>query len=551
MARYTILNMENLMTYVDAIYDKKTETVYVVERVGEDRIYKQFPAEHTFYYNDPAGKYRNLWNNPVSKYSTRSSTTFRKELGSRKHLTTYESDINPTARCLENFYSNRPLPNLHTVFLDIEVDWSLERGFAPPDDPFNLVTAISLYLNWCDKLVTLAIPPKSLSMEEANNIVKEMDNTFLFEKEEDLLLNFLDLLEDADCITGWNTEGFDLPYLVNRVTLILGKEATRKFCLWDRYPRLKIYERYGKEQQTYDLFGRVHLDYLALYKKFTYEERHSYSLDAIAEFELKEKKVQYEGTLDQLYNQDFEKFLVYNRQDTVLVHKLDMRLRFLNLANRVSHNNTVPLAAALGAVQTTDQAITNKAHELGMVVPDKKHQLGDNKPVAGAYVAVPKVGMHDWVASIDIKSLYPSTIRSLNMSPETIIGQLRLSMTNKLIEEKLANGDSFAEAWDGLFGCLEYQAVINKEVGTIITVDWEFDDPEEFSAAEIYNIIFEQNRNWAISANGTIFRYDVEGIIPILLASWYADREKLQETKTDYQNLEYGIELSEDILSLL
>ncbi len=200
-------------------------------------------------------------------------------------------------------------------------------------DPFNPITAISVYLDWLDQMITLAVPPKHLSWDTAQELVAEFENTILFEREEDMIKMFLDVIEGADVLTGWNSEGYDIPYTVNRTTRILSKDDTRRFCLWGQFPKQRMFERFGAENQTYDLVGRVHMDYMQLYRKYTYEERHSYSLDAIGEYELGERKTQFEGTLDQLYNQHFKKFIEYNRQDTMIIAKLDKKLRFLDLAN--------------------------------------------------------------------------------------------------------------------------------------------------------------------------------------------------------------------------
>ena len=123
------------------------------------------------------------------------------------------------------------------------------------------------------------------------------------------LNNFLAIIQDADILSGWNSEGYDIPYTVNRVARILGKQRMRDFCLWDQYPRKREYEKFGREQETFDLLGRVHLDYMELYRRYTYHEIHSYRLDAVGEYEIGENKVPYEGTLDQLYNNDYEKFI--------------------------------------------------------------------------------------------------------------------------------------------------------------------------------------------------------------------------------------------------
>jgi DNA polymerase elongation subunit (family B) len=351
----------------------------------------------------------------------------------------------------------------------------------------------------------------------------------LFDNEADMLDTFLNLIQDADILSGWNSEGFDIPYTVNRVTKTLSKDDTRRFCLWNLHPRKREYERYGKTAQTYDLVGRVHLDYLELYRKYTYEERHSYRLDAIAEYELGERKVPYEGTLDQLYNNDFKEFIRYNRQDCALLDKLDKKLKFLDLSNKLAHENTVLLQTTMGAVAVTEQAIINEAHRRGFQVPNRtKMSEREDTAAAGAYVAYPKEGLQDWVGSLDINSLYPSAIRALNMGPETIVGQLRQTMTEEYIQNLMAKGKSFAASWEGKFGSLEYEAVMNKEIGTEVVIDWEDDTHDILSAAEVYKLIFESNQPFMLSSNGTIFTYEKEGIIPGLLKRWYAERKEMQ-----------------------
>jgi DNA polymerase elongation subunit (family B) len=183
----------------------------------------------------------------------------------------------------------------------------------------------------------------------------------------------------------------------------------------------------------------------------------------------------------------------------------------------------------MGAVAVTEQAIINECHRRGMQVPNRpKMDDREDAGAAGAYVAYPKEGIQDWIGSLDINSLYPSAIRALNMGPETIIGQLRPIATNSFIEEQIAKGKSFAAAWEGMFGSLEYTAVMNKEVGTEITIDWQDGNVDILSAAEVYKLIYESNQHFMLSANGTIFTYEKEGIIPGLLKRWYAERKEMQ-----------------------
>jgi DNA polymerase elongation subunit (family B) len=516
----------------------------VVERINGRREYREFPAEYIFYYNDPRGKFQTIYGNSVSRFKTHNGKEFHKELKLQSSKQIWESDVNPIFRCLAENYLGKESPKLQTAFFDIEVDFDPVRGFSKPEDPFNPITAVTVYLDWLDRLVTLVVPPKSYSWETAEEIVKNYENCFLFDREEDLLDTFLNIIEDADILSGWNSEGFDIPYMIMRTKRILTRDDTRRFCLWNQYPKERTFERFGAENLTFDLIGRVHMDYMQLYRKYTYEERHSYSLDAIGEYELNERKTQYEGTLDQLYNKDFPKFIEYNRQDTMLLAKLDKKLRFLDLANELAHDNTVLLPTTMGAVAVTEQAIINESHNRGLIVQNRRNQSDQGETqAAGAYVAYPKQGMHEYIGAIDINSLYPSAIRALNMAPETIVGQLRQTMTDRYIKEKMDAGSSFAEAWEGLFGSLEYTAVMNAEPGTEITIDWETGNSDVMSAADIWRLIFDSNQPWTLSANGTIFRCDKKGVIPGLLERWYAERKQMQKTLQNFVNLDRGISI--------
>ena len=304
------------MSYVDAFHDN--DIIRVVERTEDGkRQFQVYPAEYTFYVDDPNGKYTTVYGSPVRKHTLKNKKQFLKEIKMASGRV-WESDIKAVNRCLETFYSDAIAPNLHVAFFDIEVNFDAEKGFAPPDDPFNYINAITVYLQWTGQLITLAIPPKSMAMDIAEDVAKKFDNTFMFENEEDLLSTFLELIDDADIISGWNSDSFDIPYTVNRIAKVLNKDDNRKWCLWDQMPRKRTYEAFGAEQVTFDLVGRVHMDYMQLYRKFTYHEMHSYSLDAIGEHEVQEKKIAYEGTLDQLYNQDFEKFIAYSELMSML-----------------------------------------------------------------------------------------------------------------------------------------------------------------------------------------------------------------------------------------
>ena len=534
------------MPYVDAMFDRDQDIIRVVERKDGKRTFREYQAKYTFYYEDQRGKYKSMYGDPLSRIVCKNTKDFRKEVAINKGKNLFESDINPIFQCLSENYLNQDAPKLNIAFFDIETDFDPEKGFADPADPFMPITSISIYLQWLETMVCLAVPPKTLTMEQAEKELEGIDNVMLFEREGDMIDTFLTLIEDADILSGWNSEGYDIPYTVNRTMRVLSKDDTRRFCLWGQLPKKREYEKYGKQAVTFDLVGRVHLDSLELYRKYTYEERHTYRLDAIGEIEVGENKVPYEGTLDQLYNNDFRKFIEYNIQDTALLDKLDKKLRFIDLSNSIAHENTVLLQTTMGAVAVTEQGIVNEAHNRGLQVPNRpKRDDSENTQAAGAYVAFPKKGLHKWIASMDLNSLYPSVIRALNMAPETIIGQIRPEISEARVHEDMTlKKKSFAGSWEGRFSTEEYEAVMTQRKDVALTVDWEDGRTDILSGAEIYQLIFDSQMPWMLSANGTIFTTEFEGVIPGILTRWYAERKELQKKlkKAKDANLDAEIE---------
>lgn len=519
--------------------------------VGRDkngrRTFETLKPDYSFYYADPNGQYKSIYGESLNKITVNSFKSFQREQKQLSARKLFETDIKPVFKALEQNYLGSDLPILHKAPIDIETGFSEERGFASPDDPHQPITAISVNYDWLDQMITLVLKPQGMTDEEAEKICQRFENCFLFTDEGELLKTFYDVIDDTDILYTWNGEGFDIPYIVNRTIKVLGKEYTRKFSHWDMLPKKRTYEKYGKEQNTYDLSGRVHLDYLNLYRKYTYHEMHSYRLDAIGEYELGENKIPYEGTLDALYNNDFEKFIAYNRQDVALLTKLENKLKFIDLTNILAHENCVLFSTTMGAVGLTDQALVLEAHRRGMQVPARVGGYGESKKIAGAYVANPKRGLSKWLGTVDITSLYPSVIRALNMSPETLVAQIRQDMTNDRLRNAHNDSDSSeeydeddetnADKWGDLFACLEYTEVMN-QTDTKLLVDVEGEDePVEMTAKEIYEWIFENESNLCMSANGTIFKTDVEGLIPGLLTTWFADRKEMQKKKKEYDKL--------------
>ena len=546
------------MAYVDALIDRDKNIIHVVERDAKgQRHFVDFPTKYVVYWPSDRGKYTSMYGVKLDKFQTTKQKDFQKECSILPKSKLHESDINPIFRCLYDNYRSLPAPKLNIGFFDIEVDWDPNRGWSNTEDAFAAITAISIYLNWMDRNVTLVLKPKNMSQSVARDITNQFDDTMLFANEKELLLTFLELIDDVDVLSGWNSEGFDIPYIHNRIVQVLGKEYTRRLCLWNRFPRKREYESYGKPTITYDLVGRVHLDYLQLYRKNTYHEMHSYRLDYVGEIEVGEKKTHYEGSLDTLYNEDFKRFIEYNRQDVMLLVKIDQKNKFIELSNNLAHENCVLMQTTMGAVALIDQAIVNESHDIGLIVRNRQRDDDivsfdedeiDISGVVGAYVAEPKQGMHDWIGGVDINSLYPSAIRALNMSPETIVGHIRPDSTDRQVTSRMKQDKlSFADAWNSQFGTLEYQQVIDQML-LPITVDFEDGTSVIVSGSELHEMIFNSGNKLMLSANGTLFSGERTGIIPGLLARWYAERKELQAEMRAYADfVGSGLEIPADL----
>ena len=179
------------MSYIDAMFDRAGDRIHIVERDKQNqRQFKTYPAQYVFYYDDPKGKHTTVYGRPCSRFKTQSAKEFHKELKIQNNKNIYESDINPIFRCLEQNYLGKDAPELHVGFFDIEVDFDPEKGFSKPEDPFNPVTAITIYLQWLDQLITLAVPPKTMNMDTAKKFCEPFDNTYLFNNESDMLQTF-------------------------------------------------------------------------------------------------------------------------------------------------------------------------------------------------------------------------------------------------------------------------------------------------------------------------------------------------------------------------
>lgn len=557
--------------YVGTYLDSRNSLLYVNERINGARIINSFPLIFEYYVPDPEGYYMGYDEVRLKKITLKNFQEYRTHKNSclETNTKTYELNFNLTNKVLYQQYHGSQSPELHKSYIDIEVDRS---GFEHltvkqlVEETCCPINAISVYNDWMGTLFTLMLRPENISHDEAVAVCNKFENTYLFEDEKDLLRVFMAIVEDSDVLTGWNFSFFDNPYIIRRIITLLGEEESKKLCLFNQAPVYKEkVNKFNDKNITYELPGKWSVDYMELYIKHEQGRKESYSLNSIAEIELKEQKVQHDESLEDMYRNRYEDFIKYNRQDTMLVYKIDKQKNYINLHNAQAHDICCSLDQTMGTVGWVDQAIINEAHNSGLIVPDRvegKNKEFDGIIPPGAYCADPIIkGLVNHIFSFDMNSLYPTTIRTLNLSPETIFGQIQFTMTIPYLWNKINNEDlwkhkgnrepDWGKAWGGLWSTLEYEEVMNQSE-TMLTLKLESGGEIDISAKEIYELVFNDNNNLCISAAGTIYRTDKQGLIASILGKWYSERKKLKKELFKYETMATGIEVEdEDLLYTL
>ena len=477
------------------IFVKKNKNGSPEIHLWDDKTgYSKFQYKPYAYLKSQSGTYRSLYGDKLKKVNFWTQDDL-------ENGRVFESDVPIETRFLVDQYedSNEPSVGHREVYFDIEVE--VKDGFPDPKRADNKITAIALYDKVADKYSCFILGD-----------VPNTDVVESFRSEEELLQRFYQkyLEINPTILSGWNIDNFDIPYLYNRTTKVLGYQFANTLS-----PIGEVY--FNDRQDRFRIAGVSSLDYFRLYRLFTYTQQSSYRLDFIGQLEVGIGKIEYEGTLDDLYRDDINKYVEYNLNDVKIVKALDDKLKFIELAIGVSHLGHISYEDIFFSSRYLEGAILVYTKSIGVVAPNKKFgakmKSGDEK-FAGAYVKDPKPGRYDWVFDLDLTSMYPSTIMTLNISPETKLGKL--------------------VGWDA-------EEFIK---GTTKTYTLVVDDKEKgkYNQDELKNMF--DNNKVSISSNGVLYRNDKKGLIPILLEKWFNERveyKKLMKKHGDDGNDEqYG-----------
>jgi DNA polymerase elongation subunit (family B) len=423
----------------------------------------------------------------------------------------FESDVSPEVKTLSKLYEDSDdVSETNAIgIIDIEVDST--GGFPNVELGDKEITCIALYdtpteTYWSFVLdVERRITSRTEKIKMKPTDTKEYEwHIKSFRHEEDLLKAFLTRWEECNfsIITGWNSNGFDLPYIYARIREVLGKKhGYRLSSIGCAY-----LHQFSK---TMRIAGVSCLDYMELYKKFIGKDQPSFSLGYIGQEEVDQSKTQFRGSLVELYKQDLDKYVEYNLQDVKIVAALDKKLDFIHLARSVCHKGHVPYEWYMYSSRWIDGALLTYLHRNKLVAPNKpeggkeayeamKEQGAEG--FEGAYVKDPIPGLYDWVYSADVTSLYPSVIMSLNVSPETKFGKI--------------------ENWDT-------EKFVNGQIG-VVTINGI-----QYTAEQFKDLIV--NHKYSISSNGVLYRQDKVGVVPAILDIWFAERVEYRKMAGEFK----------------
>ncbi|AEJ90226.2 DNA polymerase [Acinetobacter phage ZZ1] len=264
--------------------------------------------------------------------------------------------------------------------------------------------------------------PESEGGDEVPQHILDKVVYFAFDTEHEMLQEYVRLWEEKPPVifTGWNIEGFDIPYLLNRIKNVLGVSYMKKMSPFGRITSKTITNMYG-DAEIFSISGVQILDYIDLYKKFSFTTQPTYKLDYIAEYEAKINKLAYDGPINKLRSTNHQRYISYNIVDVYCVQAIDMKRGFINLSISMGYYAKMNIQGVMSPVKTWDAIIFNSLKPDHLVLPETKSNV--RQPYAGAFVKEPKPGAYKYVVSFDVTSLYPSIIRQVNISPETIAGQ--------------------------------------------------------------------------------------------------------------------------------
>lgn len=444
--------------------------------------------------DDPNAAYKSLKGHPLEK------KTFESIFMAKEFVERYDEVSNFDVFGSTGWAYNYLYENFKDISYDASqisvVNFDIEVGADEFPDPWKAnwpITAITLEKN--KKIVSLGLLPYSNPDPNVTYVLCKSEEDLL-EKFVTIWLNF-----DPDVITGWNIDFFDVPYVINRLRKLIGDDMALLLSPWKKIKEKTVFH-HGKNRIEYELVGITSLDYMPLYKKFSFSNEESYSLDNIAFVTIGEKKLDYSEyeSLNDLYKNDFKKYMDYNIRDVMLVSRMNDKLGFIEQVFAIAYDSLVNFSDTFTSVKIWEIIMNNYLMDQKIVPPKKGHSRKE-KQIAGGHVKQPINGRHEWVISFDLNSLYPHLIMQYNISPETFVDVLDELPSNEDSPDRIMNGFMTPERQEQL-----------KEAGLTLT------------------------------AGGALYSKEKRGFVPILMQNMYDDRvtykSKMIEEKKNLEAIE-------------
>ena len=488
--------------YQSIFYDRKEYKYYL--RDDKKGWKKGFSYLGDRYVKDPDGELTTIFGDRVSKAS-------KFEF---KNPQFFENDIDMDTRLLvDGYYESDDTPEYHNlVYFDIECE--IVGALTPESikDPEGKITSIAIYDNNSKKYYCLIL-------DESKRIqpVKGDKEIIRYNNERELLSGFLDLWIKLDptIITGWNSAYFDVPYLYYRICKVLSEDVAAYLSPIQKInPQERKDRKTGNPINTVQLGGINHLDYMLLFQKFITKQEPSYRLDDIGQKYAKLSKIEYEGSLDRLFETDVEKFIDYNLRDVEIIVELENSLKFIELTVNICHLCHTAYETIYYSTVLNDGAILTYLKRKGIISPNKPTTYNPSliharEEYAGGYLKEPVPGLYEWVIDLDFTSLYPSIIRSLNIGVETLVG-------------RIVNNGKYDNQWS----LKELKEMDPKETVTFETLQSNY-TTKRHSNIPIWKLIKKIEReDLLVSAPGVIFRKDKSSVVCEILADWFAKRQE-------------------------
>jgi DNA polymerase elongation subunit (family B) len=557
--------------YSAAFFNSSKSSIHLWEYVDGQKVYSKHKAPIYFYIDDEGGEYTSIFGDKAKRIECETLSEMRERADNYRHMgkKVFESDVPIDTKFIIDRYLGKEItiPKFDIHYIDIEVH--SEEGFPRPEEANYPITIITIWSTKFNKYFIFSEKDFEVDfLKEGETCEKN-----IFTTEEDLLKVFIKWFFDnsPDILSGWNSNSFDIPYLVNRIQNLLGEKWVKRLSPIGIVKEIEAKVGKGqsmRKETRYVIAGVNCLDMLEVYKNYTFSERENYKLGYIAETEIGATKIAYEGTLIDLYK-DWQNYVRYNIQDVRLLRDLENKLGYINLLLSFCYGCRVPFDQFNKTTRVLDGAFISELAKNKVVLPDVNRGISDVQ-YPGGYVKDPERGVHEWVMSYDATSLYPSIMMNWNISPETKVAVLNRDYVGAVVKAMMGKpyDDTLFEWKSGsTFNLNDIGRTPSKIYEHINSPNCSLKDVNEKGGIHgIFNDVFVRNirehlsrkegdaeveglilywnseritteeaaarikeNNYCMSSNGVIYRQDVQGVIPRFVEEWFNKRNAYKE----------------------